>query len=157
MRRFGRKKLPDVLAPAIRLAEEGFPVSELTAGAWADAESKLRQDKSATRTYLPGGHAPTVGQVFRNPDLAWSLRQIAAGGRDAFYRGKIAKKILACSKRMGGTMTAQDLAAYSSEWVEPISTTYRGWTVYELPPNGQGIAALSMLSLMEQFPERIRS
>ena len=152
LRRFGRKKLPDVLAPAIRLAEEGFPVSELTAGAWADAKSKLRQDKSATRTYLPGGHAPTVGQVFRNPDLAWSLRQIAAGGRDAFYRGKIAEKILACSKRMGGTMTAQDLAAYSSEWVEPISTTYRGWTVYELPPNGQGIAALSMLSLMEQFP-----
>ena len=80
------------------------------------------------------------------------MRQIAAGGRDAFYRGKIAEKILACSKRMGGTMTAEDLAAYSSEWVEPISTTYHGWTVYELPPNGQGIAALSMLNLMEQFP-----
>jgi gamma-glutamyltranspeptidase/glutathione hydrolase len=152
LRRFGRKKLPDVLAPAIRLAEEGFPVSELTAGAWADAQTALRKNDNAARTYLPGGHAPEVGQIFRNPDLAWSLRQIAAGGRNAFYRGKIAEKIVAYSRRLGGTMSAEDLSAYSGEWVEPISTTYHGWTVCELPPNSQGIAALSMLNLMEQFP-----
>jgi gamma-glutamyltranspeptidase / glutathione hydrolase len=152
LQRFGRKKLSDVLVPAIRLAEEGFPVSELTAGAWDESQTKLNQDNNAARTYLPGGHAPEVGQVFRNPDLGWSLRQIAAEGRDAFYRGKIAEKIVNYSKRMGGVMSAEDLSSYSSEWVEPISTTYRGWTVYELPPNGQGIAALSMLNLMEQFP-----
>jgi gamma-glutamyltranspeptidase/glutathione hydrolase len=154
LQRFGHKKFPEVLAPAIRLAEEGFPVTELTAGAWAESQSRLRKDKNAARTYLPGGHAPEVGQIFQNPDLAWSLRQIAAGGRDAFYRGPIAEKILHCSQQMSGTMSAEDLSAYSSEWVEPIATTYHGWAVYELPPNGQGIAALSMLNIMEQFPLR---
>jgi gamma-glutamyltranspeptidase/glutathione hydrolase len=119
---------------------------------WAESQNKLSQDSNAARAFLPGGHAPEVGQIFQNPDLAWSLRQIAAQGRDAFYRGKIAEKILTYSKRLGGTMSAEDLSAYSSEWVEPISTTYRGWVVCELPPNGQGIAALSMLNIMEQFP-----
>lgn len=152
VRRFGHKKLGELLAPAIRLAEEGFPVSEITAGAWADSKTKLNKDENAAHTYLPGGRAPAVGEVFHNPDLAASLKLIAAEGRNAFYRGKIAKQIIEHSKRMGGTMNAADLADYSSEWVEPISTTYRGWTVYELPPNGQGIAALSMLNLMEQFP-----
>lgn len=152
LQRFGRQKFPKVLAPAIRLADEGFPVPELTAGAWADSKTKLSKDKNAARTYLPGGHAPGVGQIFRNPDLAQCLRQIAAEGRDAFYRGQIAQKILDYSKRMGGVMTAEDLSAYASEWVEPISTTYHNWTIYELPPNGQGIAALTMLNLMEQFP-----
>jgi gamma-glutamyltranspeptidase/glutathione hydrolase len=93
-----------------------------------------------------------VGEIFKNPDLAWSLQQIAAHGRDAFYKGEIAKKILESMKHHGGVMTAQDLAEYSSEWVEPISTTYRDWTVYELPPNGQGLAALEMLNIMEKFP-----
>ena len=152
LRRFGRKKMADVLAPAIRLADEGIPVTEWTAAAWADSVTLLQLDTNATRTFLPGGRAPAVGEVFRNPDLAWSLRQLASHGRDAFYRGAIAQKILACSRQHGGTMTAPDLAGYSSEWVEPISTTYHGWTVSELPPNGQGIAALSMLNLMEQFP-----
>ncbi len=152
LQRFGREKFSEVLAPAIRLAEEGFPVTEWTALAWAESQARLNQDDHAARAYLPGGHAPGVGQIFRNPDLASSLKLIAAGGRNAFYRGKIAEKILNCSKRMGGTMSAEDLSGYSSEWVEPISTAYHGWIVYELPPNGQGIAALTMLNLMEQFP-----
>ncbi len=153
--RFGRKKLADDLAPAIHLADTGFPVTEWTAGAWADSVPLLHQDTNATRTYLPGGHAPAVGEVFRNPDLAWSLRQIASHGRDAFYRGQIAEKILACSRRLGGLMTADDLSAYSARnGLNPFPRRYRGWTVYELPPNGQGIAALSMLNLMGRFPLR---
>jgi gamma-glutamyltranspeptidase/glutathione hydrolase len=152
LQRFGRKKFAEVLAPAIRLASEGFPVTELIGGAWADSREKLAKDPGAKRTYLQDGHAPRVGEIFRNPDIAWSYKEIAEHGRDAFYRGAIASKLLKFSQQMGGTMVAEDLAAYSSEWVNPISTTYRGWTVYELPPNGQGIAALTMLNLMEKFP-----
>jgi gamma-glutamyltranspeptidase / glutathione hydrolase len=149
--RFGRKDFKEVLASAINYAQEGFPVPELAAAYWQE-EDYLRGDANAVRTYLPSGRAPRVGEVFSNPDLAWSLKQIAASGRDAFYRLEIAQRILAYSQKLGGTMNARDLAEYSSEWVEPISTTYRGWTVYEIPPNGQGIAALEMLNLMEQFP-----
>jgi len=152
LKRFGRKKLAEVLAPAIRYAEEGFPVSEIIALYWAASVGKLQRDTNAAHTYLPKGHAPGTGEIFRNPELAWSLKQIAAHGRKAFYDGAIAKRILARSKELGGTLTAEDLAGYSGEWVEPISTTYHGWTVYELPPNGQGIAALMMLNLMENFP-----
>jgi len=152
LKRFGRKKLSEVLAPAIRYAEEGFPVSEIIAEYWADGVRKLRQDTNAAATYLPKGRAPRTGEVFRNPELAWSLKQIAAHGRKAFYEGPIAKRLLAHANAMGGALTAKDLADFSSEWVEPISTTYHGWTVYEIPPNGQGIAALMMLNLMETFP-----
>ncbi len=151
LKRFGRKNFSDVLAPAIRCAEEGFPVPEWTALAWEDSESLLRKDANAKKTYLPNGHAPKLGEVFKNPDLAWSLKQVAAKGRKGYYEGEIAKRLVAYSQRMGGTMTAEDLAKYSSEWVEPVSTTYRGWTVYELPPNGQGVAALEMLNIMETF------
>jgi gamma-glutamyltranspeptidase / glutathione hydrolase len=150
--RFGTKKLSDVLAPAIYYAREGFPVPEWDAEYWHHAEPFLRKDENLAHTYLIDGHAPHVGEVFRNPDLARSLELVANGGRDAYYKGEIAGKIVAFSQRLGGTMTAADLADYSSEWVEPISTTYHGWTVYELPPNGQGIAALMMLNIMEQFP-----
>jgi len=152
LRRFGRKKLADVLAPSIRCAEEGFPITEIFASYWAGAEKKLRQDRNAARVFLPNGHAPRTGEIFRNPDLAWSYKLIAKHGRKAFYEGEIAKRILKCSAGLGGTLTAEDLAKFSSDWVEPISTPYRGWTVYELPPNGQGIAALVMLNLMENFP-----
>lgn len=152
LRRFGRKRLSEVLAPAIRYAQEGFPVTEIFASYWADSEKRLRQDPNAAATFLPQGHAPHTGEIFRNPDLAWSLTQVARHGRKAFYEGAIAQRILASSRALGGTMTAEDLAKFSSQWVEPISTTYRGWTVYELPPNGQGIAALMMLNLMENFP-----
>ncbi|MFZ0787802.1 MAG: gamma-glutamyltransferase [Candidatus Acidiferrales bacterium] len=150
--RFGTRKLSDVLAPAIYYAREGFPVAEWDAAYWANAVDLLKRDPNAAATYLPGGLAPKVGDIFRNPDLARSLESIAAGGRDAYYRGEIAKRIVALSARMGGTMRPGDLADYSSEWVEPISTTYHGWTVYEIPPNGQGIAALEMLNIMERFP-----
>jgi gamma-glutamyltranspeptidase/glutathione hydrolase len=150
--RFGRKKLGEDLGPAMRTAQEGFPVTELTAGFWDASAELLQKDEAAAATYLVHGRAPRIGEVFRNPDLARSLRQIGEQGRDAFYKGAIAKKILATMKSNGGTMTAEDLAEYSSEWVEPISTTYRGWTVYELPPNGQGLAALEMLNIMETFP-----
>ncbi len=150
--RFGRKKLADDLAPAIRIAQDGFPVPEMAAAYWADGIDLLRGDSSASKTYLIKDRAPRTGEVFRNTDLAWSLQQIAAHGRDAFYKGEIAQKILDTMKRHGGVMTAEDLSEYSSEFVEPISTTYRDWTVYELPPNGQGLAALEMLNIMEKYP-----
>ena len=150
--KFGRKKLAEDLAAAITLAGEGFPVPEWTAAYWAEEVDLLRGDEAAAKAYLPNDHPPRVGEVFRNADLAWSLQQIAEHGRDAFYKGEIAKKILETMKRHGGTMTAEDLAGYSSEFVEPISTTYRDWTVYEMPPNGQGLAALEMLNIMETFP-----
>ena len=152
LERFGRKKLADVLATAIRTAEEGSPVTEMVSGAWAGTVELLRSSENAAKTFLISDRAPRVGEVFRNPDLAWSYRQLATLGRDAFYKGEIARRILQLSKRHGGTLTANDLAEHSSEWVEPISATYRGSTVYELPPNGQGIAALEMLNLMENFP-----
>jgi len=152
LERFGWKKLAEVLAPAIRTAEEGFPVTEMVAGAWLKQINVLRANQNAAQTYLVSDRTPRVGEVFRNPDLAWSYRQVAAGGRDAFYKGEIARRVVELSRRHGGAMTAKDLADYASEWVEPISTAYRDWTVYELPPNGQGIAALEMLNLMENFP-----
>jgi len=112
----------------------------------------LRTDDAAAATYLPGDRTPKVGEVFRNPDLAWSLQQIALHGRDAYYKGEIAAKILESMKRHNGPMVEKDLSEFSSEWVEPISTTYRDWTIYELPPNVQGLAALEMLNIMENFP-----
>lgn len=150
--KFGRKKLAEDLAAAIRIAQDGFAVPEMTAAYWAAGTDFLRGDSSAAQTYLIHDHPPRVGEIFKNLDLAWTLQQIAAHGRDAFYKGEIAKKILESMKHHGGVMTAQDLAEYSSEWVEPVSTTYRDWTVYELPPNGQGLAALEMLNIMEKFP-----
>src|SRR5437879_5968016 len=150
--KFGRKKLAEDLAAAIRTARDGFPVPEWTAAYWAGEVDYLRTDEAAAKTYLPGNRAPKVGEVFRNPDLAWSLEQIAQHGREAFYKGEIAAKILESMKRHGGPMNGEDLADYSSEFVEPISTTYRDWIVYELPPNVQGMAALEMLNIMETFP-----
>ncbi len=150
--KFGRKKLSDDLAAAIQTARDGFPVTEWVAAYWNTTADYLRGDAAAAQLYLPLDRPPKAGDVFSNPDLAWSLQQIAAHGRDAFYNGEITKKILETIQRHGGVMTAQDMAGYSSEWVEPISTTYRDWTVYELPPNGQGIAALEMLNIMETFP-----
>jgi len=150
--KFGRKKLGEDLSAAIHSAQDGFPVSEWVAGYWAADVDLLRADEAAAKTYLPQDHAPKVGEIFRNSDLAASLQQIANHGRDGFYKGETAAKILDAMKRHGGSMTASDLSEYSSEWVEPISTTYRDWTVYEMPPNGQGLAALEMLNIMETFP-----
>ncbi|HXN97887.1 MAG TPA: gamma-glutamyltransferase [Candidatus Acidoferrales bacterium] len=150
--RFGTKKFSEVLAPAIHYAKDGFPVPELAAEYWAEEAQKLHGDPNAAATFLIDGRTPGVGEIFRNPDLAHSLQLVADGGRDAYYKGDIANRIVATSARLGGTMSAEDLADFSSEWVEPISTTYRDWTVYEIPPNGQGIAALEMLNIMETFP-----
>ncbi|HEY6517677.1 MAG TPA: gamma-glutamyltransferase [Steroidobacteraceae bacterium] len=150
--RFGTRKLSQVLAPAIAYARDGFPVPEWDANYWNQFAADLHGNPNLSQTYLIDGHTPSVGEVFRNPDLARSLQQVAQGGRDAFYKGQIAGRIVALSQKLGGAMTAEDLADYSSQWVQPLSTSYHGWTVYELPPNGQGIAALMMLNVMERFP-----
>ncbi|HVO60488.1 MAG TPA: gamma-glutamyltransferase [Terriglobales bacterium] len=146
--RFGHLPWKDILQPAIFYAENGFPVPELIAAFWADSTTVLRQPTSL----LPNGKSPALGEVFRNPDVAKALRLVAEDGSKAFYGGEIAQAILSTSQALGGTMAADDLAAFSPEWVDPISTTYRGWTVYELPPNGQGMAALEMLNIMETAP-----
>ncbi|HXI31343.1 MAG TPA: gamma-glutamyltransferase [Vicinamibacterales bacterium] len=150
--RLGRLPLGVLLAPAIRYAEEGFPVSDVIAAHWAALADKLAADPDAATTYLPNGRAPRAGELFRNRDLAATLGAIASDGPAVFYAGRIADAIVATARERGGVLAADDLREFAPEWVEPISTTYRGWTVYELPPNTQGIAALLMLNLMEQFP-----
>jgi gamma-glutamyltranspeptidase/glutathione hydrolase len=151
-RRFGKLPLNRVLQPAIYDAQNGIPIAELVAEVWQTAGESLAKKPGFSETFLPNGRAPRVGGIFRDPDLAKSLELIAEHGRDGFYRGSLAAKLVDFSREQGGTMTQADLADFQPEWVEPISTTYRGWTVSELPPNGQGIAALSMLNIMEQFP-----
>lgn len=150
--RFGHMNFQQLLAPAIHYAREGFPVPEWDAAYWANSEERLRREPSTASMYLISGHAPGEGDLFRNEGLARSLELVAKGGRDAYYKGDLAKQIVAFSRSHGGAMTLDDLASYTSTWVEPISTDYHGWTVYEMPPAGQGIAALEMLNLMSQFP-----
>jgi gamma-glutamyltranspeptidase/glutathione hydrolase len=151
--KFGTKPFSELLAPAIYYAENGFPVSERIAATWAGSVKMHSAHPNSRKTYLiDGTRAPKAGEVFRNPDLAGSLRLIAEKGRDGYYRGKTAEAILAISREQGGTMTASDLTEYQPEWVTPIKTAYRGWNVYEIGPNTQGISALMMLNLMEQFP-----
>ena len=150
--RLGTWPMSDLLAAAIFYADEGFPVSDVIAASWMGLTEKLAAEPDAAKTYLPDGRAPRAGELFRNPDLAGSLRLIARHGPAGFYGGRTADAIVAISREKGGTMTAADLSELEPEWVEPMSTTYRGWEVYELPPNTQGIAALMMLNLMEQFP-----
>ncbi len=151
-RRFGKLPLNRILQPAIYDAQNGIPIAELVAEVWETTGKSLAKKPGFSETFLPNGRAPRVGDIFRDPDLAKSLELIADHGRDGFYRGSLAAKLVDFSREQGGTMTEADLADFQPEWVEPISTTYRGWTVSELPPNGQGIAALSMLNIMEQFP-----
>ncbi len=150
--RFGKLPMSDILAPAIFYADRGFPVTDVIANAWNGSYEELAAEPNAAKTYLVGGRAPRAGDLFKNPDLARSLRLISEKGAAGFYGGKTADAILAISRDEGGTMTADDLKQFVPEWVEPIATTYRGWTVHELPPNTQGIAALMMLNLMERFP-----
>ncbi|HET7841771.1 MAG TPA: gamma-glutamyltransferase, partial [Terriglobia bacterium] len=151
-KKFGRLPWAELFKPAIFYARNGFPVTEFISAYWHAGQSKLEKDPNARQVFLPGGKAPEVGQIFSNPGYANALEVVAREGADAFYRGEIAKAILKTSDRLGGTMSAADLADYQAEWVEPISTNYHGWTVYELPPNGQGMAALEMLNIMERFP-----
>jgi len=148
--RFGRMAWKEIFQPAIFYAEQGYPVPELIHGYWSEAETLT--DPESRRVFLPNGKVPAVGGIFHNPEVAKALRLIAEDGAKAFYQGDIAEAILSTSQALSGTISADDLAQFSPEWVEPISTTYRGWTVYELPPNGQGMAALEMLNLMETSP-----
>ncbi len=149
--RFGRLAWKDLFTPAIFYAENGFAVQELIAMDWAAATPKLKTEGESRRVFLFNDEAPKMGEVFKNPDVSKALRLLASGGPSVFYTGEIAKAILATSHEFNGTMTAEDLQDFSAEWVEPISITYRGWKVYELPPNGQGMAALEMLRIMEKY------
>jgi gamma-glutamyltranspeptidase/glutathione hydrolase len=153
-RRFGKLTLADDLRTAISYAQNGVPIPETDADNWQELAPQFATETTFAPIFLPDGHAPTVGQVFRNPDLASSLRLVAEKGRDGFYRGPIADAIAKLSTERGGFMNASDLSNFLPQWVTPISTTYRGWTVYEIPPNTQGVAALSMLNIMENFPLR---
>jgi gamma-glutamyltranspeptidase/glutathione hydrolase len=149
LERFGRRPLARLLEAAAVLADEGFPVAEITSEEWHNQVPFLRGDPETARTFLPDGKPLAFGAVFRNADLAWTYRQIAANGRDAFYRGEIARRVVAGLERRGSAMSGADLSEFRAEWVDPISTSYRGWEVFELPPNGAGIAALMMLNIME--------
>jgi gamma-glutamyltranspeptidase/glutathione hydrolase len=149
--KFGRLPMADVLGPAARLAREGAPVPQVIAGGWARSVPRFRDKPGFAEVFMPGGRAPGEGEIFANPALAHTLDRLAAGGRDAFYEGEIAEQIVAFSDKVGGFFTMEDLAGHTSDWVEPISTTYRGLTVWELPPNPQGLAALQMLNILEGF------
>ncbi len=148
--RFGSMPFSKLLSPATFYSENGFPLAEKNARYWI-SKAFLNQP-GYQATYMPGGVRPGLGGVFKNPALSESLRQIAAHGRDAFYNGKLTEAMVKFLQSQGGTHTVEDFADFQPEWVDPIGTTYRGWTIYELPPNGQGIAALSMLNIMENFP-----
>jgi gamma-glutamyltranspeptidase/glutathione hydrolase len=148
--RFGTMPFDKLLAPAIYYAENGFPLPERGARYWI-GKAFLGQP-GYKETYMPGGVAPKLGDEFKNPALASSLRTVATKGRDGYYNGTLTETMVSFLRSQGGTHTVEDFATFQPEWVEPISTTYRGWTVYELPPNGQGIAALAMLNIMENFP-----
>jgi gamma-glutamyltranspeptidase/glutathione hydrolase len=149
--RFGKLPWKALFHDAIAFAAEGFPVPEIVAETWAEPVlfAKIHQHPESVRVFLPGGKPPREGDVFRNSDMARALGLIASEGSSAFYKGDIARAILRTSGRLGGPITAEDLASFAPEWVEPISIDYRGWRVYELPPNCQGVAALEMLNIME--------
>jgi gamma-glutamyltranspeptidase / glutathione hydrolase len=148
--RFGTMPFSKTLAPAIYYAENGFPMPEWGARSWVN--QRLMKQPGYAETYVPGGVRPTVGDTFKNPALGESLRQIVKGGKNAYYKGNMTANMVKFLQAQGGAHTLEDFAEFEPEWVEPISTTYRGWKVYELPPNGQGIAALAMLNIMETYP-----
>jgi len=149
--KFGSMKMDDILQPAIDYAREGFPVTELIAYYWGGGARSLSRFPNIAEVYMPNGKAPEKGDIFKNPSLANTLEKIAGGGRNAFYKGEIAKIIDAFFKEQGGFLSYEDLATHTSEWVEPVSTNYRGYDVWELPPNGQGIAALQILNILEGY------
>jgi gamma-glutamyltranspeptidase/glutathione hydrolase len=149
--RFGRLTMAEVLAPAIHYAREGFPLTEVIAQEWRSSANALKEFPGFAETFMPNGRAPRKGEVFKNPNLANTLEGIAQGGREAFYEGEVARTIAQYMKKQGGFLDEGDLADHHSEWVEPVSTNYRGYDVWELPPNGQGIAALQMLNILEGF------
>ncbi|NSW93897.1 MAG: gamma-glutamyltransferase [Bacteroidales bacterium] len=148
---FGKLTMREILQPAISYARDGFPVTEVIAYYLERNTASLRNYPNIKETYMPGGKSPAKGEIFRNPDLANTLEKIVRGGRNEFYRGSIAKAIDAFMKSQGGFLSYDDLARHTSEWVEPVSTTYRGYEIWELPPNGQGIATLQILNILEGF------
>jgi gamma-glutamyltranspeptidase/glutathione hydrolase len=152
--RFGTMTFEQILAPSIRYAEEGFPVTEVIAGYWRGARNLGKKWPDTAATYLMGGESPRAGDLFRNPSLAQSYRDIAKHGRDAFYKGDIAAEIIRFSDSVSGLFTQKDFDDHTSTWIEPVSTTYRGYEVWELPPPGQGIAVLQMLNLLEPYDLR---
>ena len=149
--KFGKLDMETILQPSINYAREGFPVSEVIAYEMG-RNYRSRQDLPGFKeTYMPNGHTPRKGEIFKNPDLGNTYEKIAKGGRDAFYKGDIARTIDAYMKKHGGLLRYEDMADHTSNWIEPISTTYRGYEVWELPPNGQGTAALQMLNILEAY------
>ena len=149
--RFGKLPLARDLAPAIAFAEGGFPLSPVIAGDWARSVARFKDKPGFADVFMPGGRSPAEGEIFKNPALAKSLRLIAEQGRDAYYKGAIAAEFVNYSKSVGGFFTLEDFAKHKSEWIDPVSTDYRGYTVWELPPPGQGIAALQLLNILENF------
>lgn len=152
--KFGRLPMSELLAPAIQYAREGFPVSEVIAQGWQSGERVFAKQPGFADTFLVDGKAPRTGDIFRNPRLANTLEKIGQGGRDVFYKGDIARALAADVQKHGGFLSYDDLANHTSDWIEPVSTNYRGYDVWELPPNGQGIAALQMLNVLEGFDLR---
>jgi gamma-glutamyltranspeptidase/glutathione hydrolase len=152
--RYGKLPMAEVLAPAIAYAREGAPIAELVAYYWSRGAKSLAKFPHFSDVFLPGGKAPATGESFANPELASSLEKLVQGGRDAFYKGDIARAIDAYMKQNGGFLSYADLAAHQGEWVDPLSVDYRGYEVWELPPNGQGIAVLQMLRLLEGYDVR---
>jgi gamma-glutamyltranspeptidase / glutathione hydrolase len=148
---FGRLPISDILQPAINYARDGFPVTEVIAYYLDRNTQSLKDYPNIKETYMPGGKAPAKGEIFKNPNLANTLEKIARGGRNEFYRGSIAKVIDAFMKSQGGFLTYDDMARHNSEWVEPVSSSYRGYDIWELPPNGQGIATLQILNILEGY------
>ena len=154
--RFGSLPIARVLAPAIAHARDGFPVSEVIAHLWAAGHGKLAEYPGFAAVFLPGGRAPTKGEVFRNPALARTLATLAEDGRDALYGGDLGARLCAFVQEHGGFLVLQDLTAHRSDWVEPVSVNYRGYDVWELPPAGQGIVALQMLNILEGYDLRAK-
>jgi gamma-glutamyltranspeptidase/glutathione hydrolase len=150
-KKFGTKTLAQLLEPSIKYAEDGSPVPEVIAGYWRNSRRKLANDEGSAKVFLIDGRPPIPGDVFKNPALAATYREIAKNGSEAFYKGAIAEKLAAYSTKVGGLLTARDLAEHTSTWIEPIRANYRRYEVCELPPNGQGLAALQMLNIMEGF------
>ncbi len=150
-KKFGKLPMSEILKPAISYASEGFPLSEVIAYYW-NSNSKLLENYTGFKEiYMPNGKAPAKGEVFKNPYLAATLEKIAKGGRDAFYKGEIAQKIVDYVRKEGGFFSMRDFEDHHSDWIEPVSTNYRGYDVWELPPNGQGIAVLQILNILENY------
>ena len=153
-KKFGSMKMSEILAPAIKYANEGFPVTELIGYYLTLSSSRFKKYPNFSETFMPNGSPLTKGTIFKNPYLANTYQKIAKGGKDAFYKGETAKTIVNFIQSQGGFLSEKDLANHASEWVEPVSTNYRGYDVWELPPNGQGIAALQILNIMEGYNVR---